>query len=136
MYARNGASTVLLKQGIALGGNQTLGLVNPMMPTFAANTEPHLLKEIIQRLEAYGSGQLLLDRYGLSNCIGFSPEDMALVYDDMCLEAGVTVLYHTTLVEAMYSKNRIQYCIIQTPSVAKPLYWVCVNSGASRASLL
>lgn len=114
MSARNGASTILLEQGIALGGNQSLGLVNPMMPTFAADSETPLLKEIIQRLEAYGSGQLILDRYGLSNCIGFSAEDMAQVYDDMCLEAGVTVLYHTTLVEAMCSKDKIQCCIIQT----------------------
>ena len=114
MSARRGAATVLIEQGISLGGSQTLGLVNPMMPTFAADTETPLLKEIVRRLTDYDSSRLILDRYGLSNCICFSTEGIAQVYDDICLEAGVTVLYRSTLVEAMCSAGKIHCCIVQT----------------------
>ena len=85
-----------------------------MLPTFAANTETPLLNEIVKRLTDYDSSRLILDRYGLSNCICFSTEGIAQVYDDMCIESGVTVLYRFTLVEALCSKGKIHCCIVQT----------------------
>ena len=47
--------------------------------------------------------------YGWSN-----PEMLATVYDELCAEAGVEVLYHTVLVDTIMEQQQIKMCVVQT----------------------
>ena len=115
---KNGASTVLVEQGISLGGLATQGLVYPCMRTFAYDSDTPYILELNRRIEekqgveplrgmedetSYGGGQ------------GFYvPECLTWLYDEWCEEAGVAVLYGTTLVGAVVENGAITDCVVQT----------------------
>ena len=108
--AQKGAKTVLVERGIALGGLQTLGLVVPMMPTFAPNSDTPYVQLVKSRMKSYGIEMSDgVTTYGWTN-----PETLALVYDALCAEAGVEVLYHTVLVDIVADNGKIKACIVQT----------------------
>ena len=52
--ARGGLKTLLVESGIALGGLQTLGLVEPCMPTLTAGSDTPYVAELKKRLEKAG----------------------------------------------------------------------------------
>lgn len=120
--ARHGAKTVLIERGIALGGMQTLGLVLPFMPTFAPQSDTPYVTEVKTKMREHGieMSDGVTD-YGWSN-----PEALAAVYDALCAEAGVAVLYHTVLVDAIMEQQSIKLCIVQTiaglAAVAAPVF--------------
>ena len=108
--ARNGAKVVLIERGIALGGLATLGCVYPLMDTHAPNSDTPYVSEIKQRLRKKG-----IEPFdGVTQQTWHNPEVLTLIYDEMCEESGVEILYNTVLVDALTSKNKITTCIIQT----------------------
>lgn len=98
---RSGAKTLLIEREGCLGGAATTMLVNPFMP---CTTRPKddktpcrlanagLFIEIMRRLERRGMGAL--NKWGAG---GFDDETLKLVLDEVAAEAGVQVLFHTTL---------------------------------------
>jgi len=108
--AKNGAKTVLIERGIALGGMQTLGLVQPFMPTLAPQSDTPYLKRVKTKMREHGIEMSDgVTEYGWSN-----PEMLATVYDELCAEAGVEVLYHTVLVDTIMEQQQIKMCVVQT----------------------
>jgi hypothetical protein len=91
--ARGGAKTLLVEQCGFLGGSQTGALVVPYMSYFAGGEQliTGMHQEIIDRLAAWPGGC----RSG-----AFNYELLKYVLEDMALEAGVELLYHTFLAEA------------------------------------
>ena len=115
--ARKGASTVLVEQGISLGGLQTLGCVFPCMPTYADGSDTPYIIELNQRME--GQGVPPFPGFDTENWYGggrvqYGPEYLSFVYDEMCEEAGVDVLYNATLVGAITEEGKIDACVVQT----------------------
>ncbi|MBR4696492.1 MAG: FAD-dependent oxidoreductase [Selenomonadaceae bacterium] len=108
--ARNGARTVLLERGAALGGLAVLGCVYPFMDTHAPNSDTPYVAEVKERLRKKGIEPL----DGVTGQTWHNPEVLALIYDEMCEEAGVEILYQSVLVDAVLSKGSIRACIIQT----------------------
>ena len=112
--ARNGASTVLIEKGIALGGLATLGCVYPMMPAKVKGSATPYIEEICAQLLEHGidfddrSGQ------GAEGAICFNPEVLSAIYDELCAAAGVNILYNTTLVDSLTDGANITTAIIQT----------------------
>lgn len=96
--ARHGAKALLLEQGGALGGAAVNCLVNPFMPNGTKLGPEGKYTELSQGLYA----EICARMAELGACAHrvFHEEYLKLVLDRMCREAGVKVLFHSTLVAA------------------------------------
>lgn len=120
--ARSGAKTVLIESGGYLGGTATKGMVGPFMTCYDAKGENRIIKglfaQLVQRLinengavdpsECPGGDSH--SGYRISGHIGVTPFDIEAlkrVMEQMCLEAGVKLLYHTTLIGCEKCGNNI-----------------------------
>ena len=108
--ARNGAKTLLIERGIALGGLGVLGCVYPFMDTHAPDSDTPYLAELKNRLRAKG-----IEPFdGVTQQTWHNPEILAEIHDEMCAESGVEILYQTVLIDALTSSGKISAVIIQT----------------------
>lgn len=98
--ARGGAKTLIIEQFGFLGGTETGALVLPYMGYFAGKQQliTGLHQEIIDRLAAWPGGV---------NTSYFNYELLKYVLEDMALEAGAELLYHTFLAEAVVEDGRL-----------------------------
>ena len=108
--AKNGAKVVLIERGIALGGLAVLGCVYPFMDTHAPNSDTPYVEEIKNRLIEKN----IYPYDGVTRQTWHNPEVLSLIYDEMCEENGVNILYETVLVDSLTSGGKISACIIQT----------------------
>lgn len=108
--AKNGAKTVLIERGIALGGLAVLGCVYPFMDTHAPNSDTPYVAEIKKRLIEKN----IYPYDGVTQQTWHNPEVLALIYDEMCEEYGVNILYETVLIDAIAKNKKISACIVQT----------------------
>lgn len=108
--AKNGAKTLLIERGISLGGLAILGCVYPFMDTLAPNSDTPYVADIKTRLRQKG-----IEPYdGVTNQTWHNPETLSLIYDEMCEEFGVNILYQAVFVDAITEKDRVVACIAQT----------------------
>jgi len=99
---RNGADALLIERYGFLGGTMTAGLINPFM-TFHAGKEQiiqGIFQEMIDRLKG-------MDGYN-ERTKAFDAEAMKIVADQMVKEAGVKLLLHTCVIDAMVQENTIR----------------------------
>lgn len=108
--ARNGARTVLIERGIALGGLAVSGCVYPFMDPHAPDSDTPYVAEIKERLQRHG----IAHSDGVTRQTWHNPETLALIYDEMCEEAGVEILYQAVLIDTLCSGPVITTCIVQT----------------------
>lgn len=108
--ARNGAKTVLVERGISLGGLAVSGCVYPFMDTHAPDSDTPYVAEIKKRLIEKN----IYPYDGVTGQTWHNPEVLSLIYDEMCEECGVNILYETVLVDVATSKDKISTCIVQT----------------------
>jgi len=108
--AKNGAKTVLIERGIALGGLAVLGCVYPFMDTHAPNSDTPYVAEIKKRLIEKN----IYPYDGVTQQTWHNPEVLSLIYDELCEENGVNILYETVLVDAIAKNKKISACIVQT----------------------
>lgn len=110
---KNGASVLLVERGITLGGLQTLGNVIPCMTTWAPGSDTDFVKDLKRRLVKFGIA--CEDNHpGSEVGIWTNPEALSLIYDEMCLEAGVEVLYNTTFADVIKNGSSITYIVVMT----------------------
>ena len=96
--ARQGAKTILIEQHAYLGGAMTAAGTGPQM-TFHAGEKQVVLgipeemtREMVRR--GFCTGHVP-DGVGFcSSTTAFDPEGMKVVWEDMAMESGVTLLYH------------------------------------------
>jgi hypothetical protein len=106
--ARAGAKTRLLEAGGCLGGIWTAGLLSWILD--AAN-KSGLMRTMLDRLDQ----RKALAPYGHKN--GYDVEEMKLVLDEMCLEAGVKIQLHTRAVAAVRDEsNRLKLVVSESKS--------------------
>lgn len=105
--ARSGVKTLLIEQYGYLGGMSTAGLVTP-------HFDPFLNK---------GINQELMDRLEIHNAwgapfwkISFDPEQFKMVSEDLVLESGSDLLYHTLAVASILEGNRMRGVVVETKS--------------------
>ncbi|MBR5042377.1 MAG: FAD-dependent oxidoreductase, partial [Bacteroidales bacterium] len=120
--ARCGAETLIVEQGNCLGGMATRGLVAPFMTCYDTTGEIMVIRgifeEIVDRMVALGGAIHPREvragtpfsawiTAGHDHLTPFDAETMKFVLDQMCDEAGVKVMYHSTLIDPILKGNRI-----------------------------
>lgn len=122
--ARCGAKTILIESGGFLGGTATKGFVGPFMTCYDAKGETQIIRglfsELVERLERVGGcvpytacrGGDSFSGYRTAGHIGVTPFDgeaLKRVTEEMCLEAGVRLLYHTAVIGCATETNRVTH---------------------------
>ncbi len=123
--ARQGVKTLLIENGGFLGGTATKGLVAPFMTCYDAKGEKQIIQglfaELAEKLMAEGGAVPPADCHGGDSYSGyrtaghvgvmpFASEALKRVAEKMCLDAGVRLLYHTTVIGCEKEENKIS-CI-------------------------
>jgi glycine/D-amino acid oxidase-like deaminating enzyme len=125
--ARNGARTLLIERYGFLGGNATASLVGPFMTSYSLDGRQQLIRgifeELVLRMEAIGgaihpskvpagspySGFIV---FGHDKVTPFDPEAVKFVAEEMCLEAGVELLYHSFAVDALLEGDAVTGVVV------------------------
>ena len=116
--AKNGAKVILIEKGISLGGLQTGGCVYPCMSSLVNDSDTSYIKEINERMKLLGynpTPKLKVVTIRHDDGRGrYPPEVLVEIYDEMCEEFGVNILYNTTTIGAITENQKISSCVIQT----------------------
>ncbi len=143
---RMGVKTMLIDSGNCLGGMGTKGLVGPFMTCYDAAGENMIIRglfeEVVNRLVAKGAAIHPKDvrqgteftawiSVGHDHCTPFDPEILKMVYEDMCKESGVKILYHANFVKPIMRGSRIHGAVLFTPSGLESVQadWVIDATG-------
>jgi hypothetical protein len=120
--ARGGAKTVLVERFGFLGGNLTAGLVGPCMTSYSLDGKTQLIRgvfeEFVNRMVDIGgaihpsqthagdaySGFIV---YGHDKVTPFEPESAKIIANRMCIEAGVELKLHTSVVDALIEDGTV-----------------------------
>ena len=94
--ARNGAKVTLVEAHGALGGIWTSGLLSCLIGFNSSDFD----RELLARLDRYGA-RLKRRPKNDAHCFIYEPEYMKLVCEEMCVEAGVRIRLHTSVVDAV-----------------------------------
>lgn len=113
--AREGLKVLLIEKGGSLGGAITNNLVYPFMPYHTADAENGgvmslcrgIFEEIVKRENACAGHS--------SDCM-FKPEYIKLVLDEMVTEAGVDILFHSSVYEVISEGRQIKSVKATVPS--------------------
>ncbi|MDA8218445.1 MAG: FAD-dependent oxidoreductase [Dehalococcoidales bacterium] len=129
--ARNGARTILVERYGFLGGTATAGLVGPFMTSYDDTGEVQIVRgifdELMRRLETVGGGihpaktspgtaHSSYLSFGHKHVAPFSPEALKLVAAEMCLEAGVDLLFHSMFLDPIMDGNAVAGVIVANKS--------------------
>lgn len=115
--AKTGAKTLLIEQFGFLGGSLTAMGVGPMM-TFHNKSGRQLVfgspNEMVNRLiEKGASPGHILDSTGYCSTVTpFDAEMLKVTLEDMVVEAGAKILYHTRLIDIAQEDNKIKSVFI------------------------
>ncbi len=108
--ARTGAKTQLLEMHGCLGGVWTAGLLSWILDTI---DRPGLLPEIYSELKKRGAGK----KYGSNKAIAYDVEEMKLLLEELCLNAGVKIQLHTHVVAAQRNpQNQLSTIVTESKS--------------------
>ena len=129
--ARMGIKTMLVDSGNCLGGMATKGLIGPFMTCYDAAGENMIIRglfeEVVNRLVDRGAAIHPKDvrqgteftawiSVGHDHCTPFDPEILKIVFEEMCAEAGVKLLYQANFVKPVMNGRRITGAVLFTPS--------------------
>ena len=115
--AKNGAKVVLIERGVTLGGLQTGGLVYPAMPTKIRDSDTPYITALNKRMAMHGINVNFTDDPEALNggdARQYPPEMLSFIYDELCADYKVEILYETTLVGAKTANGKITTAIIHT----------------------
>jgi len=107
--ARKGKSVLLAEHYGFLGGMATAGEVNPFMPNHHAgeSLDTGIFEEWLARIKTYNPA-------GVRRV--FDPNAARLAAEDLCLEAGVRILYHHRVVSVHKSGAKINHVVLHSKS--------------------
>ncbi len=117
--ARHGPKTVLIERYGFMGGLATAGLVAPILAHTASHSHTPIvegiLREATERMHALGCAPAwdeTLQEWG----VRFDAEALKVVIDEMCQEAGVTLLLHTLVSDVLMDGPSVSGVIVESKS--------------------
>lgn len=128
--ARQGADTILIESGGFLGGTATKGLVGPFMTCYDAKGQTQIIRgifeQLVERLVKEGGaishkecrGGDSYSGYRIAGHTGVTPfesEVLKSVMEKMCIEAGVKLIYHTSVIACDTADRKITEVFCATP---------------------
>jgi hypothetical protein len=122
MAARAGATTLLIERYGALGGMASYGEVHPFMPNHANDVclDKPVHLEWVQRMKHYlpdTHPAKAMDSEARSHPDRCISKDIAmLAAEDLCIDAGVTILYHHALFDTTVVDGRITTLVLASKS--------------------
>ena len=125
--AEAGADVLLVEQFGSLGGSATNALVLPIMHNHMEENPQcsYLAKKLLDRLKKEGG----CSRDGLN----FDPVLLAFILEEMCLSAGVRILYHTFLAGAVCKDGLLQSAVVANKAglsrIEGKLFADCTGDG-------
>lgn len=112
--ARNGAKVLLIERYGFLGGTATAAMVGVFCGVYTCgpdSTQQLLVGgiplEVMNRLEAVGAGMKYRHRFQVDH------EMFKVVLDQMVIEAGVSCLFHATVVETLHEAGGIRGVVVE-----------------------
>lgn len=129
--SRIGARTLLVERYGFLGGTATAALVGPFMTCYSLDGSIQLVRgvfdELVRRMEAIGGAthpsktapntpQSSYLTIGHHHVTPFNPDAFKLVAAEMCLEAGVQLLFHSCMVEPIVEGSAVRGVIVHNKS--------------------
>ncbi len=130
--ARQGADVLLVEHYGFLGGMATAGEVNPFMSNHlnGASLDTGIFEEWVDRMAAYG-GMRPGSRV-------FDPQVARLAAEDLCLEAGVRLLYHHRVAHVEAAAGRINGIVLHSKSgltAARAQAWIDSTGDGDLAAM-
>ncbi len=108
--AREGAKTLLIEATGALGGMSTMGMVPAWCPF--SDHEKIIYRGLAERIFNEGKRQMPFLNQDSLDWVPINPEIMKIIYDDLCAEFGVTVLFGTVLSDADAENGRVNGLLV------------------------
>ena len=93
ILAKGGKKVLLVEKNIHLGGTMTSALVTPMMKTSDNSINNEFFDAFTDKMKFYNAAITYID----GNSGWFNPEIAKIVLDDLMCEAGVEVLFNTSV---------------------------------------
>lgn len=110
--ARRGANVLLLESQSALGGSRTVMGVDTFYGFYSPGEVTRrviggITYEIIERLVAKDAAFTRPNTFGAGTGVTYDMEQLKILYEDMVLEAGARLLYHTFVPEIIVENGRL-----------------------------
>lgn len=123
MSARSGAKTILIERYGQLGGMATVGEVHPFMPNhhsgkcmdrpvyleWIKKMQSYLPSDVISKVDKSGEAGTMLTRT-------INKDTAVLAAEELCIEAGVELLYHHQLADVIVDNRKIEKIILLSKS--------------------
>lgn len=110
--AESGKDVLIVERGYALGGSATIAQVTPFMNVRIGDNRNSYVSTRLQKiLEDNG---YTAPPWGDLPKTMFSPVTMSVTLEEMCVGAGVDILYGAAFVNTIVEDNRIRSVIVQT----------------------
>ena len=132
--ARGGADVILVEHYGFLGGMATAGEVNPFMPNhhLGKSLDTGIFEEWFNRMGEYGGKSMA------GSLRTFDPSCARLAAEDLCIEAGVRLLYHHRVAHVQTSGKQITGIVLHSKSgltVAKAKQYIDSTGDGDLAAL-
>ncbi|MFH1454547.1 MAG: FAD-dependent oxidoreductase [Armatimonadota bacterium] len=117
--ARGGAEVLLIEKYGFLGGMATSALVQPWMGYYSGDVKVigGIFDEIVIELKKYGAFKQSEHLGNVHYC--FDPEILKKVLQDVCLKAGVRILYHSFVAGIKIENNKIKGVYVENKQCRK-----------------
>lgn len=114
--AKEKRSVILVEKNGFLGGALTAGGVGPMSTFYAGDTKivGGVADEILEEMNRQGFRTYVIGGSGYPYSVCYSAEGLKIALENLCMKYGVSILYHSTLVDVETEDEAIRSCSIFT----------------------